>query len=173
MRNTTSITAIAFLAVLSISVCGCDSKDYQLAPVSGTVTFEGKPVGKLRVSFNPMPVGEDYAVGPYSQGTTDADGKFTLVSRYKDQGAVVGNHTLALEYSDIGETAMADLRDSLADAQEENDKAKFADAQKKIAQLSKNLKGRPVLKSRYSKVIEVPSEGHTDLKIELSELGGT
>ena len=162
--------AVAFVALFLITVCGCSDKDYATAPVSGTVTFEGNPVGKLRVSFNPVPVGENYAVGPYSQWSTDADGKFTLVTRYDDEGAVVGKHTLALQYSDISETAMSDLRASMADAQESGDKAGFDDTKRKMAELKKKLKGRPVLKSRYTKVFDVPKDGHTDMQIELSDM---
>jgi hypothetical protein len=169
MPNMNSM-AIAFVALFVTFACGCSDKDYVTAPVSGTVTFEGEPVGKLRVSFNPAPVGENYAVGPYSRGTTDADGKFTLTTRYDDDGAVVGKHTLALQYSDISETAMADLRDGMLDAQEAGDKAGFDDIKKKIVELKAKLKGRPVLKQRYTKVLDVPSAGHADLQIELSEM---
>ena len=109
-------------------------------------------------------------MGPYSQGTTDADGKFTLVSRYKEDGAVPGKHTLALEYSDISETAMADLRANLADAQETGDKAEFDKVKKEIAKLKTKLKGRPVLKARYTKIFDIPADGLADMQIELSDM---
>ena len=169
MRNI-NLIAIAFIVLFSISVSGCDSKDYSLAPVSGTVTFEGKPVDKIRVSFNPKPIGENYAVGPYSEGKTGPDGKFSVDTRYDEEGAVIGQHTLSFMYSDIGETAMADLRSLLSDAQEGQDKAKFDEVKKKIAGLKAKLKGRPVLKKSYTKVIDVPADGVADLQIELSEL---
>ena len=162
--------AIAFFALFLISVCGCDSKDYAVAPVSGTVTFEGKPVDKLRVSFNPSPVGENYAVGPFSQGKTDANGKFTLVTRYKEEGAVVGKHKLAFEYTDIDEEAMANLREKMAEAQEEGNQARFAEAKKEVVELKKKLKGRPVLEKRYTKSVDVPADGYTDLQVELTDI---
>jgi len=168
MRNI-NLIAIAFIVLFSISVSGCDSKDYSLAPVSGTVTFEGKPVDKLRVSFNPQPIGENYATGPFSRGKTGPDGKFTLETRYEDEGAVIGKHTLSFMYADIGETAMADLRSNLLDAQDEGKKDRFDEIKKEIAKLQAKLKGRPVLKRNYSTVIDVPSDGLADIQIELSE----
>lgn len=155
--------------LLSIAFLGCSNKDYSLAPVSGTVTYNGNPVSKLRISFSPEPVNGNYAVGPYSKGVTDSTGKFTLQTRYDEAGAVIGKHALSLEYSDISETAMADLRASLRDAQDSGSKADFEATKNKIAALAKTLKGRPVLSSCPT-TIDIPASGHEDLRLELSEL---
>ena len=156
-------------SVLLASSLGCGNNG--LAPVSGTVVYKGKPVEKLRVSFSPKPVGENHSVGPFSSGITDSEGKFSLVTRYDDRGAVIGAHSVAFEYSDIGETAMADLRADIDDARESGSKEYFEQTQKKIADLMAKLKDRPVLKP-YEKVVDVPSGGHEDLMIDLTEMDG-
>jgi len=87
---------LLFFSVAIAMISGCTAKN-ELAPVSGTVTHEGKPVEKLRICFSPQPVGDNFEVGPFSQGKSDADGKFTLKTRYDDVGAIVGGHTLTFE----------------------------------------------------------------------------
>ena len=154
-------------SILSILFLGCGNNG--LAPVSGTVTYKGKPVKKLRLSFSPQPVGDNHAVGPFSSGTTDSAGKFTLKTRYDDKGAVIGAHSVTFEYSDIGETAMADLRADIDDAKESGSKEFFERTQKKIANLMAKLKDRPVLKP-FEKVVDVPSGGHENLVIDLTEM---
>lgn len=130
MRNV--LIPLALFAACLLPLAGCSSKGYKLAPVSGTVTSNGEPVPKLSVVFSPEPIGENNSVGPYSAGVTDAAGKFTLTTRYDDDGAVVGQHRVAFEYTDIGETEMFDLRDELAEAQDEGNKEDFEIAKKKI-----------------------------------------
>ena len=135
------IVASALLVFL-VALSGCENKDYALVPVSGTVTQEGKPVAKMRVSFSPRPLGEDNVVGPYSSGKTDSDGKFTLKTRYGEDGAVPGKHSIGLEYSDIRDTAMDDLRNAMGEAKETGSKENFEKAKKRIEELKAKLKGR-------------------------------
>lgn len=168
MRNINSI-ALPVLVVISVVLAGCSDKDYALAPVSGTITYDGKPVDKLRVSFSPEPVGDNFSVGPYSKGVTNAEGKFSLKTRYDDDGAVLGKHKLSFQYSDISETAMADLRAGLNDAKDSGSKEEVEKSKKKIAELKAKLKGRPLLKACET-VIDVPASGHEDLKLDLNEL---
>ena len=168
MRNVNAV-AILLFAVTAAGFLGCKGKEYSLAAVSGTVTFNGKPVDKLRISFSPEPVGENYSVGHYSTGVSDSEGKFTLKTRYKESGAVVGKHKLSFEYSDINESAMADLREALSDAKDSGSEEQFEKTKKMIKDLQAKLKGRPVLKDS-STLIDVPAGGHADLKLELSEL---
>jgi len=157
MRN---INPIAFTLLLVTSI---------LAPVSGTVTYNGQPVDKLRVSFSPEPVGDNFSVGPYSKGTTNAEGKFSLKTRYDDTGALPGKHKLSFQYSDISETAMSDLRTGLNDAKDSGSKEEIEKSKKKIAELKAKLKGRPLLK-KCDTIIDIPAGGHEDLKLDLSEL---
>ena len=165
MRNF-KLIAIALLAIFSVTLTGC-SGNGDFAPVSGTVTYDGKPVPKLKVVFSPEPVGENYAVGPYSIGKTDDQGNFTLKTRYDDVGAVIGKHKLNFEYSDIGETAMADLKADMRDAQDGGGE-QVAKVKDRIAKLKAKLKGRPILQA-VGVVVDVPSGGLDDYKLELKD----
>jgi hypothetical protein len=161
---------ITLFAACLLAFSGCNNKGYTLGPVSGTVTYNGEPVPKVSVVFSPQPIGENNSVGPFSTGVTDASGKFTLETRHGDQGALVGKHTVAFEYTDIGETAMSDLRDELAEARDEGEDGDFDEVKKKIDELTAKLKGRPVLERSYPAIVEIPSGGAADLKLELSEM---
>ena len=66
-----------------------------MAEVQGTVTMGGKPLDKIMVEF--WPVSE----GPRSFATTDADGRFKLMTDDgKRDGASVGSHKVVLK--DVG-----------------------------------------------------------------------
>ena len=160
---------VLLISIIVISISGCSGKEYSLAPVSGTVTHEGKPVAKLGIYFSPEPVGENYAVGPYSKGVTDSDGKFTIKTRYDEKGGVVGKHTLTFEYTDISETAMSELQEALNDAKDSGSGEEVKETNEKIRKLTAKLKGRPVLDGRKM-TIDIPADGLQDFKIELSDL---
>ncbi len=165
MRNF-SLIAAALSATVLIAITGCGGGD--LAPVSGTVTYGGEPVAKLRMVFSPKPIGENYAVGPYSSGQTDDNGHFTLMTRYKDTGAFIGSHQLTFEYSDISETAMADLRMAINDAKDAGDGEGLKNIQKQIADMKKKLKGRPVL-ANFNVTVDVPAGGLSNFQLDLKD----
>jgi hypothetical protein len=60
------------------------------APVSGTVTYKGKPLPDADVSF--MPEGG----GRAATGRTDANGRFTLSTFSINDGAVIGKHRVSV-----------------------------------------------------------------------------
>jgi hypothetical protein len=74
--------------LLMVAMVGCNRSGLDLAPVEGVVTFNGAPVENAGVLFMP-------AAGPFAMGTTDADGKFTLVTA-NHAGALVGEHRVAI-----------------------------------------------------------------------------
>jgi len=167
MRSINFIS-INLLALFLLVLSGCGDSDY--APVSGTVTSDGEPVAKLRVILSPDPIGDNNAVGPFSLGVTDANGQFSLQTRYGAAGAFIGQHTASFQYTDIGEDAMGELRDMMEDAKEGGDKAEFQEVKQKIAAMKAKLKGRPVLLRKYNGKIEVPPGGTSDLVIELNDI---
>jgi hypothetical protein len=75
--------------------CGCGGPGYKLAPVSGRVTLNGKPLAAVQVSFQPSQEGKSEP-GPGSFGATDADGRYSLktVTEPPADGAVVGRHVV-------------------------------------------------------------------------------
>ncbi len=95
-RFSTRMAAVGLLCCLLIA--GCGGREYDVAPVSGRVTLDGKPIADVLVSFQPVAVGRnDPNPGPGSTGRTDAQGRFVLqVIEPEEPGAVVGKHIVRL-----------------------------------------------------------------------------
>lgn len=99
-RSTQS--ALTLLVCLSLCV-GCSSRGFEVSPVSGAVTLDGKPLANASVAFQPRGGGELAEVGPTSAGTTDIEGRFSLKTISDDQvGAVVGEHIVWISTSSGG-----------------------------------------------------------------------
>ena len=85
------------LVAFTVGLCfliGCGGGP-NLAEVEGTLKRNGKPLDKIQVEFWPV------KSGPRSMGTTDAQGRFTLMTDDgKRKGAVVGSHKIVLK--DVG-----------------------------------------------------------------------
>ncbi len=86
------------LLVACLMIPGCGGREYDLAPVSGRVTLDGKPIADVLISFQPVSTGPNAPnPGPGSTGLTDAQGRFTLRSiEPEERGAVVGKHVVRL-----------------------------------------------------------------------------
>jgi hypothetical protein len=80
-------------ALLLVILAGCGGDGYKVAPVSGQVTLNGKPLAKASVTFSPVASGKNLEPGPSSYGHTDENGRYTLKLMTNDSsGAVVGKH---------------------------------------------------------------------------------
>jgi hypothetical protein len=79
------------LLPLMALVCGCGSR-IAFAPVEGTVTQNGKPVGKVRVIF----FADDGTHGPQVSGLTDEQGHYHLRKDDQQEGAPIGRHRICL-----------------------------------------------------------------------------
>ena len=80
------VTALLALGPL----VGCGESDYpEMARVSGTVTYKGKPVPNMMVNFMPRE-------GRPSWGKTDAEGKYELIYDEDYKGAKVDHHRVYL-----------------------------------------------------------------------------
>ncbi len=84
----------ATVAAACFVVVGCE-RNYP--PVSGRVTIAGRPAAGVRVLFTPLATGENVAPGPYAQATTDADGRYSLVTRRGIPGATPGKNRVELK----------------------------------------------------------------------------
>jgi len=101
--------AIAGSSLLWIGAgCKRGPRGPEIVPVSGKVTLDGKPVGEVRISFQPQappaPSGSKKAVevGVGSNATTGADGTYVLaLSDNTKTGAVVGVHTVRLADKEV------------------------------------------------------------------------
>lgn len=87
------------LFVIAVLFVGC-SKSATLVPVSGKLTMNGKPLGNVKVDFQPDP--DQGTKGLGSSGTTDAEGNFTLTySAEGKPGAIPGFHRVILTDLDV------------------------------------------------------------------------
>ncbi len=77
---------------------GCGKpKGTAVVPVSGTVTFDGKPIEGAVVMFVPVDKGET------ASGATDTQGKFTLnTASATTPGAVPGSYKVSVTKTSIG-----------------------------------------------------------------------
>lgn len=75
--------------LLCVALAGCGDSGPTIVPVSGTLTYKGKPVANARVDFTPEH-------GRPSWGATDEEGHFTLNYDRGHDGAIVGKHTVSV-----------------------------------------------------------------------------
>src|SRR5262245_61776724 len=84
------------VSVAALAAPGCSSEPFQVAPVSGQVTLDGKPLAHAHVNFKPI-AADTLNPGPGSYGQTDDRGQYTLtVVGLSRGGAVVGKHRVMI-----------------------------------------------------------------------------
>src|SRR5947207_5917383 len=98
----------AALLALSVAGCGNSSDIEQTVPVSGIVTYQGRPLEGYQVTFIPED-GHRPAVG-----VTDAAGKFTLGTNNVGDGAPPGKSKVAFVWiaPRIGEPGQETINDN-------------------------------------------------------------
>jgi hypothetical protein len=86
--------------VLVLLPAGCGGGSYKTAPVSGRVMLDSKPLANAMVQFVPVAGAGEKEPLPSSVGTTDENGRYTLVltagSKANASGAVVGKHRVLI-----------------------------------------------------------------------------
>ena len=83
------VWAAVFCGLIGL-LAGCGGAGgLDTAQVSGTVTFDGKPLAQGTVSFTPEK-------GRGATGQIASDGSYTLTTYKKGDGAVVGRHQVAI-----------------------------------------------------------------------------
>jgi hypothetical protein len=92
------VAKLGFSAVLTMSLfCGCSGGDAGQKPtakVSGTVTFDGKPVSGGTLIFSPITPegGKQTEAGKSGQATITSSGTYVVTTYSDGDGAVVGKH---------------------------------------------------------------------------------
>lgn len=85
--------SIALVALLLLPCAGCGSKAGTFAattvPVKGKVTYQGKPLTKGTIKFEPDS-------GREAHGEINSDGSFVLTTFKEGDGAVPGLHRVAV-----------------------------------------------------------------------------
>jgi len=83
------IRHLTFVLPLFLHSVGCGGGT-AIAPVSGVVTYKGKPVPSADVTFAPENGGRA------ASGRTDDNGRFTLGTFEVSDGALIGKHKVAV-----------------------------------------------------------------------------
>lgn len=118
--------AIAVVGIAFVLVAGCGGRAkgaYKVAPVHGTVTYNGVPLEGATVMFYPADQGL-----PPAGGTTDASGNYQLMTYFNGaDGAVLGTHKVAVRKRaaveasqtnappNLGEARLDELREAAAE----------------------------------------------------------
>jgi len=158
----------AFVVMAVALLCaGCGSNS-EYPSVSGKVTYDGAPLAKIRVVFNPIPVGNSAVPGPYSTGVTDEEGNFSLETRDGQTGAVVGSHKVGFYWSDISVRTLPTLKQSLQESKSSPEDA--AKIESMIAEVEQKLESRPKLKGNLQAKFSVPQEGTDQAVFDLTDL---
>lgn len=98
MRAARLFAALPALAV-ALAAAGCGGAGFSVAAVEGVLLDKkGNPLPNVYVRFLPEPAANP---GPQAEGTTDAEGRFTLAindasSGFVGPGAVVGQNRVTL-----------------------------------------------------------------------------
>ena len=91
MIGRVSLFAVVALWLVGTAGCGPRTGLEGLAPVEGTVTFQGKAVEGATVVFVPATAGKRTAIG-----TTDVTGRFRLTTKDPGDGALPGPYAIAV-----------------------------------------------------------------------------
>lgn len=111
MLNASGTFRLASLCLVAAVIGGCGSSaEYELVPVSGVVTLDGKPVPYTQIVFVPRGRGDKVNPGPGSTATCDDQGRYQLKTIRGDDGAVVGSHSVQI--SSTGPPAPPTITDS-------------------------------------------------------------
>lgn len=77
-------------------VAGCKDKGRDLAPVSGRITLDGRPLAGGSIVCQPLAVQGSVNAGKGSGAYCDEDGRFQLNTLDGRDGAVVGEHRVRI-----------------------------------------------------------------------------
>jgi len=85
------LARLLVMACVSLAPLACGSTGPGMAPVSGKVTYQGKPVPKGSVTFASTTPG-----GRNATGQLDAEGNYKLQTENPGDGALVGDYLVTI-----------------------------------------------------------------------------
>ena len=100
MRFDRTLTGLLLLPLLLL---GCGKSGPKVAPVSGRVTLDKKPLANADIVFSPTESGADKSAKLESSSRTDAQGHYSLqMIEDKRGGALVGAHKVRISQMERG-----------------------------------------------------------------------
>lgn len=137
------------LAVCFLSVVGCGG-DFEIVPVGGTVTMDGKPLEGVEVVFAPAETDQSSTVGPVSIGVTDSQGRYQLKTIQGQNGAVKTEHRVSVTFTATDEGAIGAKLDELVAADRSMPEEQFLRLERKIREEMTNRK-QVVIPKQYNR----------------------
>jgi hypothetical protein len=145
-------TILCGLLALAAAAEGCQrGKPWDLVPVEGTVTKNGRPLANIEVVF--LADADAGTRGPRTSGTTDEAGRYRLRTDGGDTGAVVGKHRVILR--DFEATRKQLVR-SFRDKQRREPVRPSPEMAKRLEEELKNSADAPRVPPRYERIDETP-----------------
>jgi len=151
--------AVSMRLAMGLLLCtGCGTK-LPVAPVSGTITFEGKPL--VGASITTQPIGADLTnPGSGSFAQTDDQGRFELeLVKPAVKGAIIGAHRVMISPESGDKTANQPQRSAAGDYDYWTDDPH--------AQRAANYNKWPTHFTDGSLRLQVPPEGAADVRLDL------
>lgn len=87
---------ICVLLIVLPLISGCQKNERPIAPVSGAITLDGKPLAGGSIVSQPLAPKGSVIAGKGSVAFCDADGRFKLKTLDGQNGAVVGEHRVRI-----------------------------------------------------------------------------
>ncbi len=100
------------------AITGCNENGRALAPVSGLITLDGKPLSGGSIVCQPLAPPGSIIAGKGSGAYCDADGRFQLETLDGRPGAVVGEHRVRIYGPRTQQAAVSDGDGGRAKARE-------------------------------------------------------
>ena len=102
MRFDRKLTCLMLLPLLLL---GCGKSGPKVAPVSGRVMLDKKPLANADIVFSPTEANADKSPQVESSSRTDAEGRYTLLTNDdKRKGALLGAHKVRISQMERGTT---------------------------------------------------------------------
>ena len=163
----------AALVVATLLIAGCGPS---YPPVSGRVTIAGRPAAGVRVLFTPLATGSSVAPGPYAQATTDAECRYSLVTRRGIPGATPGRNLVELKAAAWNEleylrSEAARLRTEAGGGRSPQAARDRAAVEEQIGRLEASTQTDGIEPTATAEFL-VPAEGHDAADFDLAELAG-
>lgn len=138
-----SRVVLAVCGLLAVVCAGCGGSGPKLFPVSGTVTYDGKPLAGASILFIPQG-------GRPSIGTTDASGKYTI-STIGKPGAPAGLYGVTISKTSGGmDLAKMEMPPSDANPSEEEIKKMQEQMSQNMRQMQNAEKVKAAIPTKYS-----------------------
>lgn len=106
MRFSIFITRLVMLAA-TVMLAGC-TQQAATAPVNGSVTYNGQPVGQGQILFQPVSGADKNYPGKPARADVQPDGTYALTTFDEGDGALLGEHRVTFE---LGPQPAGEYRD--------------------------------------------------------------